>query len=137
MCRTFSAFGLPNGDIYFNINLDSHNNIKDYFNIENEKRIGKIQPIEYYPNDVKDYVNLKKYNLHFDNDYREDWVTQIMIDKWVRKLTPLECRRFMGFPDDFNVQEISDTQQYKQAGNSMTVGVVKKILEKIYTQYAT
>ena len=46
----------------------------------------------------------------------------------IRKLTPLECFRLQGFPDRFyyNAKEInvSDTQLYKQAGNSVTVNVI-------------
>lgn len=49
----------------------------------------------------------------------------------IRKLTPLECWRLMGFDDtDFaKVQSIptSDTQLYKQAGNSIVVNVLEKI----------
>jgi len=86
MCRTFSAFGLPNGDIIFNVNLDSHEDIKEYFGLKTETNIGKAQPIEFYPDDIRDFPNLKKYNLHFDNDYREDWVTDSMIKKWAVKL---------------------------------------------------
>ena len=47
-----------------------------------------------------------------------------------RKLTPLECWRLQGFPDwAFNkAQEVnSDSQLYKQAGNSVTVTVVSYI----------
>lgn len=49
----------------------------------------------------------------------------------IRKLTPRECWRLMGFDDeDFNkAQEVnSNTQLYKQAGNSIVVNVLEKIL---------
>ena len=52
----------------------------------------------------------------------------------VRKLTPKECWRLMGFTDsDFNkAQEVcSDTQLYKQAGNSIVVQVLEGILKKL------
>ncbi len=53
----------------------------------------------------------------------------------VRKLTPLECFRLQGFPNEFvkNARDIgiSDTQLYKQAGNSVTVSVVKAIAERL------
>ena len=38
----------------------------------------------------------------------------------IRKLTPKECLRLMGFRDDFK-QVVSDTQMYRQAGNSIVV----------------
>jgi len=49
----------------------------------------------------------------------------------IRKLTPLECWRLMGFDDiDFfraKKSEISDTQLYRQAGNSIVVNVLQNI----------
>jgi len=39
-----------------------------------------------------------------------------------RKLTPRECARLMGFPDEFRIP-VSDTQAYKQFGNSIVVPV--------------
>lgn len=47
-----------------------------------------------------------------------------------RRLTPKECARLMGFPDSFR-QVVSDTQAYKQFGNSVVVPVVKKIAEQM------
>ncbi len=53
----------------------------------------------------------------------------------IRKLTPLECWRLMGFDDnDFYKAKsvgISDTQLYKQAGNSIVVNVLEYIFEEL------
>nr|ADP09430.1 C-5 cytosine-specific DNA-methylase [uncultured marine crenarchaeote E6-3G] len=43
-----------------------------------------------------------------------------------RKLTPRECARLMGFPDTFKIP-VSDTQAYRQFGNSVVVPVVEII----------
>lgn len=43
-----------------------------------------------------------------------------------RRLTPRECARIMGYPDDFKIP-VSDTQAYKQFGNSVVVPVVEEI----------
>ena len=43
-----------------------------------------------------------------------------------RRLTPRECARLMGFPDTFAIP-VSDTQAYRQFGNSVVVPVVKAI----------
>lgn len=43
-----------------------------------------------------------------------------------RRLTPRECARLMGYPDDF-VIPVSDTQAYKQFGNSVAVPVVEEV----------
>jgi DNA (cytosine-5)-methyltransferase 1 len=47
-----------------------------------------------------------------------------------RKLTPRECARLQGFPEDF-VIPVSDTQAYKQFGNSVAVPVVEAIARKM------
>lgn len=43
-----------------------------------------------------------------------------------RRLTPRECARLMGFPDDFKIT-VSDTQAYRQFGNSVVVPVVQRL----------
>lgn len=48
----------------------------------------------------------------------------------IRKLTPRECLRLQGFPESFKIV-VSDTQTYRQAGNAMSVNVVKMIFERI------
>lgn len=49
----------------------------------------------------------------------------------IRKLTPRECFRLMDFPESFDFSVVSDSQAYKQAGNSICVGVLSKIIEKL------
>jgi DNA (cytosine-5)-methyltransferase 1 len=48
----------------------------------------------------------------------------------IRKLTPRECLRLMGFRDNFKIV-VSDTQAYRQAGNSIVVDVLMAILKQI------
>ncbi len=43
-----------------------------------------------------------------------------------RRLTPRECARLMGFPDAFKIP-VSDTQAYKQFGNSVVVPVIEAV----------
>ena len=57
-------------------------------------------------------------------------------DRYVRRLTPMECERLQGFPDDYTLIEwkgkpASDTQRYKAIGNSMAVPVIRWIGEQI------
>ncbi|MDC1076326.1 DNA (cytosine-5-)-methyltransferase [Litorivicinus sp.] len=47
-----------------------------------------------------------------------------------RRLTPRECARLMGFPDTFEIP-VSDTQAYKQFGNSVAVPVFEKVLNDL------
>ena len=44
----------------------------------------------------------------------------------IRRLTPKECERLQGFPDDWTAG-VSDTQRYKQMGNAVSVPVIKAI----------
>jgi DNA (cytosine-5)-methyltransferase 1 len=48
----------------------------------------------------------------------------------IRRLTPRECFRLMDFPDTFT-WNVSDSQAYKQAGNSIVVNVLYKILKQL------
>lgn len=48
-----------------------------------------------------------------------------------RRLTPRECARLMGFPDDFRIV-VSDTQAYKQFGNSVVSPLVRDLAEGIF-----
>jgi len=50
----------------------------------------------------------------------------------IRRLTPRECFRLQDFPDSFN-WPVSDSQAYKQAGNSITVAVLYNIVKKLRT----
>jgi site-specific DNA-cytosine methylase len=66
----------------------------------------------------------KKNNRIMETDFR------------IRKLTPLECWRLMGFDDaDFYKAQksgISNSQLYKQAGNSIVVNVLEKIFKNLF-----
>ena len=47
-----------------------------------------------------------------------------------RRLTPRECARLMGYPEDFKIV-VSDTQAYRQFGNSIVVPVVERIAKAV------
>lgn len=52
----------------------------------------------------------------------------------LRKLTPRECLRLMGFSDSFKIV-VSDTAMYQQSGNSIVVDVLMNIMNKIIETY--
>ena len=58
---------------------------------------------------------------------QDNYVTQ---NNRVRRLTPRECARLQGFPDDF-VIPVSDSQAYKQFGNAVTVNVSRAVAAKV------
>ena len=67
---------------------------------------------------------------------KDNYVVEEFENIKIRKLTPLECWRLMGFDDeDFKKAQqsgVSNTQLYKQAGNSIVVDVLEKILKNLY-----
>lgn len=58
----------------------------------------------------------------------------VTTDGRLRKLTPRECLRLMGFSDSFKIV-VSDTSMYQQAGNSIVVDVLIRIMNQILKSY--
>jgi DNA (cytosine-5)-methyltransferase 1 len=54
----------------------------------------------------------------------------IRLENQVRRLTPLECERLQGFPDNWTEGQ-SDSQRYKQMGNAVAVPVVEWVIQGI------
>ena len=48
----------------------------------------------------------------------------------IRRLTPIECARLQGFPDDW-CSTVSDSQAYKAYGNAVTVDMVELIARRL------
>ena len=58
--------------------------------------------------------------------YHSDMTILVEGKSNIRRLTPIECERLQGFPDDWT-EGISDTQRYKCLGNAVTVNVLEAI----------
>ena len=58
----------------------------------------------------------------------------VTTDGRLRKLTPRECLRLMGFCDSFKIV-VSDTAAYQQAGNSIVVDVLIHIMDSVLKSY--
>ena len=71
------------------------------------------------PNDIARTLSARYYRWF--RSACEPWATQT-----AKKADPRECARLMGFPDDF-VIPVSDTQSYKQFGNSIVVPMVGEV----------
>lgn len=52
-------------------------------------------------------------------------------DKNPRRLTPRECARLMGYPDEYIIERVSDIQAYKQCGNSVVVPLITAVSEQL------
>jgi DNA (cytosine-5)-methyltransferase 1 len=66
------------------------------------------------------------------NAGQDTWGGNIVNTQQIRRLTPRECFRLQDFPDSFT-WPVSDSQAYKQAGNSITVAVLYNIVKKLRT----
>jgi len=85
---------------------------------------GEIKMLDTYNQSVHDHLPCIKARHHQNNDRR-------LFDGYkIRRLTPRECFRLMDFPDSFKMP-CSDTQMYKQAGNSIVVGVLAELIKKL------
>lgn len=103
---------------------------------------GDMQPVIKYPRAVLTPARLeKRQNGRRIKDSEEAAFTPTAVDVHgvyyediIRRLTPLECFRLQGWPDDLFYKgrgNISDAQLYKLAGNSVTVNVVDEIMKAI------
>ena len=57
-------------------------------------------------------------------------VSMVAKETTVRRLTPVECERLQGFPDDWTAGQ-SDSARYKQMGNAVAVPVVEWLIQNI------
>lgn len=107
---------------------------------DNPKMVGKL-----------DISNYDMSNRVYDEDYvgptitAQGAITKVLVRKEekpvIRKLTPLECWRLQGFPDEAHEAVknagISDSQRYKMAGNAVTVNVIEAIGKRLLPYLST
>lgn len=101
---------------------------------------------KYYLSDVQiKRIETTTYNVGKTRIQKKDWCDTLCARDWkdpkcvevnrIRKLTPKECWRLMGFDDeDFEKASKvnSNTQLYKQAGNSIVVNVLEAIFKELF-----
>jgi DNA (cytosine-5)-methyltransferase 1 len=89
---------------------------------KNELPTGEIKAIDTYNQKVQDNAPTLTEPHHN--------TTRLWDGYKIRRLTPRECFRLMDFPDTFT-WPVSDSQAYKQAGNSIVVNVLYKIIKNL------
>lgn len=105
---------------------DKHGYIPELFNPYHSKEIGDIAPTQ-TTNCGLDTASASvlKAEVHQTDDFLR-----------IRKLTPTECWRLMGWKDEqidkIKENKISNTQMYKQAGNGIVVNVLEEIFKKLF-----
>lgn len=112
-----------------------------------KKRPGKVDPKHFLSEKVERHVmsvGTKNYVTKPETDlkiarpllatmhkmHRAGVDNYVTVDGKLRRLTPRECLRLMGFGDDFK-QVVSDTQLYHQAGNSIVSDIFIRLFPKI------
>jgi len=70
-------------------------------------------------------------SARYYKDGSEILIDQSGLGKNPRKLTPRECARLQGFPEEFIVDAVSQGQIYKQFGNSVCVNVVQAVARQM------
>jgi len=118
--------------------------------------LGHAEPIEEVrPVLTPDRENKRQNGRRFKDDGEESFTLTVQdkhgvaVGKYpkyrIRKLTPLECYRLMGFDDEdfmkakqalihtyYNGKDKADSQLYKQAGNSIVVNVLEEIFKNLF-----
>ena len=91
------------------------------------------------------YLDRNQKNIEGDYSFTVDasQTSGVKIDTRIRRLTPLECERLQGFPDNWTKfgedehgmrVDISDSQRYKMAGNAVTVNTVQAVITKLFDE---
>lgn len=120
--------------------LENHFSIDDKYTISEKLLAGHIRRKEQHKkkgngfgyslfDNESEYTNT--ISARYYKDGSEILIDQSHIGKRPRKLTPRECARLQGFPEEFVVDAVSDTQSYRQFGNSVAVPVVRAVSKKL------
>ncbi|MDC0458409.1 DNA (cytosine-5-)-methyltransferase [Alphaproteobacteria bacterium] len=120
--------------------LQSHNEVDDKYTISQRLLDGHIRrkkehrekgngfgfsvftPDQHYTNTI---------SARYYKDGSEILIDQSDLGRRPRKLTPRECARLQGYPEEFIVDAVSDAQAYRQFGNSVSVPVVQAVASKM------
>lgn len=120
--------------------LQSHNEVEDKYTISQRLLDGHIRrkkehhekgngfgfsvfkPQDRYTNTI---------SARYYKDGSEILIDQTDLNRRPRKLTPRECARLQGYPEEFIVDAVSDTQAYKQFGNTVSVPVVQAVASQM------
>ena len=120
--------------------LQSHNEVDDKYTISQRLLDGHIRrkkehrekgngfgfsvftPDQHYTNTI---------SARYYKDGSEILIDQSDIGRRPRKLTPRECARLQGYPEEFVVDAVSDAQAYRQFGNSVSVPVVQAVASRM------
>ena len=89
---------------------------------------GNNVPLAFTKQSFGEYKDLDIASTLSRRDYKD--ATDLIVQKTVRRLTPVECERLQGFPDNWTEGQ-ADSHRYKQMGNAVTVPVVEWIMQRV------
>jgi hypothetical protein len=96
MCNFASAIVMRNGDLLFNENLISHEDLIDFFNIkDNEFNSDKFVRIEFRPENNDDYHDISKYRLIVDEKSVPEWFNDDLKVIITEKMTEIVKKRII------------------------------------------
>jgi len=120
--------------------LQSHNEVEDKYTISQKLLDGHIRRKKEHREKGNGFgfsvfKSEDRYTNTISARYYKDG-SEILIDQTdfnrrPRKLTPRECARLQGYPEEFIVDAVSDAQAYKQFGNSVSVPVVQAVASQM------
>ncbi|MDA7792210.1 DNA (cytosine-5-)-methyltransferase [bacterium] len=120
--------------------LQSHNEIDDKYTISQRLLDGHIRRKKEHRERgngfgfsvfTPDHPYTNTISARYYKDGSEILIDQSDIGRRPRKLTPRECARLQGYPEEFVVDAVSDAQAYRQFGNSVSVPVVQAVASRM------
>ena len=139
-CITARCNKVSNDNNFIEVDEKYYLNEEQYkkINISNETKGAAIRTWPRTSNPDKDREQGRSKRLELRKDdlansittHEQDSVLWIIKQNRIRRLTPIECERLQGFPDNFT-EGVSDTQRYKQMGNTITVNVIELIIKNL------
>lgn len=120
--------------------LQSHNEVDEKYTISQKLLDGHIRRKKEHKekgngfgfslfSEADKYTNT--ISARYYKDGSEILIDQSSLGRRPRKLTPRECARLQGFPEDFIVDAVSDAQAYRQFGNSVSVPVIHAVAREM------
>ena len=120
--------------------LQSHNEVDDKYTISQRLLDGHVRRKREHREKgngfgfsifTPDHPYTNTISARYYKDGSEILIDQSDLGRRPRKLTPRECARLQGYPDEFIVDAVSDAQAYRQFGNSVSVPVVQAVASRM------
>lgn len=128
---TARQFASWNGNYIRQMNKPKHSNDRVYATDGISPTLNTMQGGNRQPFVMRQplkFLQRNQKNIEGDYSFTVDTANTggVKVGMKIRRLTPVECERLQGFPDNWT-EGVSDTQRYKTLGNAVTVNVVEAV----------